>query len=357
MTDLNVGDTPTPAAPPAPAAVENAQPNVQPNPGGLSEIRAAAQRLAQRRQELVKEREAAAAQEVEAAPAPIESPPQEGDATPEEPVSGEAVEADPAQPSIEPPRSWTSKDHDAFRALPPEVQARLVDIDRSREIEVQRVQSRLAEMTRADEARAAAMEQARQQYEQSLAYAMQLAGSGDEFADIKSIDDVTRLARDDWPRYVQWDAHQKKLQALGQEYQAAQQRQAQEYSQKWQQFAEAEDEAFAKKYPDAKAIRDDAVTYLKGQGFSQEEMAQYWNAGMWRDHRMQAILRDATLYGKAQKAKAEATKKPVPPVQRPGVATARPSPDAETIKALEAKPSLTIKEAAQLSILRGKSGR
>jgi hypothetical protein len=241
--------------------------------------------------------------------------------------------------------------------LPPEVQARLVEIDRSRELEVQRVQSQLAETKRADEARAAAMEQARVQYEQSLAYAMQLAQWNDEFADIKTIDDVTRLARDDWPRYVQWDANEKRKQGLQQQYQQVQQQQHYEYSQRWNQFAEAEDQKFAQKYPDATALRDDAVNYLQTSGFSQDEMAQHWNSGIWRDARMQAVLRDATLYSKAQKAKAEAAKKPVPPVQRPGVATARPSPNADQIKALESKGSLTIKEAAQLTMLRGKTGR
>jgi hypothetical protein len=346
-----VADTSAPDATPAPAPEQ-----AEPKPGGIqSEIRLAAQRLASRREEVRKEREAAA--QAEQAPAPIESPPQEGDTAPET-VSGEieATEPEPT-PSVPPPRSWASEDHDAFRALPPEVQARMVEIDRSRELEVQRVQSRLAEITRADEARAAAMEQARQQYEQSLAYAMQLAGSDTEFADIKSMDDVTRLARDDWPRYVQWDAHQKKLQALGQEYQQAQQRQHYEYSQRWNQFAEGEDQKFAQKYPDAAQIRDDAVNYLKTSGFSQDEMAQHWNSGIWRDARMQAVLRDATLYNKAQKAKAEAVKKPVPPVQRPGVQAARPSSDANEIKALESKGGLSLKEAARLSILRGKTGR
>ena len=46
-----------------------------------------------------------------------------------------------------------------------------------------------------------------------------------EFNDIKTIADVEKLAREDWPRYLQWDLAQKKIAAVAQEMNAAQQRQ------------------------------------------------------------------------------------------------------------------------------------
>ena len=338
-----------------PSVPQSAPEPIEPKSGGIqSEIRLAAQRLAQRRQE--KRAEAAAAQEA-TAPAPTESPPaQEGAATPaEQPPSGETQEDGPVpveEPSINPPRSWTSDDHEAFKALPREVQARLVEIDRTRELEVRKVQNEIAEQRRADEASRAAMEQARQQYESSLAYALELAHNSDEFADIKTQADVTRLARDDWPRYCQYDARQKEIQQLSALHQEAQQRQWQEQVNQWSHFASQEDQTFATKYPDAATLKEDAVGYLRSAGFSDKEIQAHWNSPAWRDHRMQGVMRDAVLYQKAQKARAEAVKKPVPPVQRPGVAQNRPAPNAEEIKTLESMPSLNLRQAARLNMLR-----
>jgi hypothetical protein len=68
---MDLTSSPTEAVPSAPEATPT--PQAEPKPGGIqSEIRLAAQRLAQRREEVRKEREDAAAQE--AAPALTESP-------------------------------------------------------------------------------------------------------------------------------------------------------------------------------------------------------------------------------------------------------------------------------------------
>jgi hypothetical protein len=70
-------------------------------------------------------------------------------------------------------------------------------------------------------------------------------------------------------------------------------------------------------------LQRSAMATLKGLGFEESELIASWNGSKdlsLRDHRMQLLIRDATLWRDAQaKAKAAVTR-PVPPVQRPGVA-------------------------------------
>ena len=135
-------------------------------------------------------------------------------------------------------------------------------------------------------------------------------------------------AREDWPRYLQWDLAQKKMAATMQEMLAAHHRQATEKQQKFTEFARREDDLFKEKAPDladeAKAaqLQKAAVSVLSDLGFEEAELVPLWNGQKelsLRDHRVQLLIRDATLWRDAQaKAKAAAAK-PVPPVQRPGV--------------------------------------
>ena len=128
-------------------------------------------------------------------------------------------------------RSWTKEDKELFRGLPRATQERLVERERSRESDFLKRQNAASEQLKGLTAKEQAAEQVRQQYEQAFADAP-ATGAGrprrSEFADIKSIADVERLAREDWPRYVVWDAQQKKVAAIQQEVQATQQRQSNE---------------------------------------------------------------------------------------------------------------------------------
>ena len=153
------------------------------------------------------ESEAAAAAE-DAAPAETQAP-------------GETESADPAEtlPPIEAPRSWTTEDKELFNSLPRETQERIAERERSRERDFRRSQDEAAEKLKGLTAKEQAVEQARQQYEAALPqllHNLQSAQAG-EFADIKTIADVERLAREDWPRYLQWDVAQKKIAAVAQE--------------------------------------------------------------------------------------------------------------------------------------------
>jgi hypothetical protein len=277
---------------------------------------------------------------------------------------GERAEsADPAQdaPPIEPPRSWTKEDKELFAGLPRATQERLAERERSRESDFLRRQNEAAEKLKGLSAKEQAVEQARQHYEAALPQLLATLQSqqAGEFADIKSMADVERLAREDWPRYLLWDLQQKKIAEVGQQLLAAQHRQVVEKLAHFTDFAKREDDLFKEKVPDmadeAKAaeLQKRALAVLSDLGFDEAELAQSWNGQKdlsLRDHRVQLLIRDATLWREAQaKAKAAATK-PVPPVQRPGAATARAGTDETRVQHLTQRLEQTgsLKDAAAL---------
>jgi hypothetical protein len=253
-------------------------------------------------------------------------------------VRGETENADPgaqednqALPPIEPPRSWTKEDKELFTSLPRETQERIAERERSRESDFLRRQNEAADKLKGLTAKEQAVDQARQQYEAALPQLLvmlqqQQAG---EFADIKTLADVERMAREDWPRYALWDLQQKKIAEVARQLTEVQQRQAHERLQQFSEFATREDDLFKEKVPDmaddkkAAELQTRCLATLTGLGFAEAELAQSWNGQKdlsLRDHRVQLLIRDATLWREAQAKAKAAQAKPVPPVQRPGVA-------------------------------------
>jgi hypothetical protein len=292
------------------------------------------------------------------------------DAAPATQDPGEQTEtADPAHsresgeaPPIEPPRSWTREDKELFASLPRATQERLAERERSRESDFLRRQNEAAEKLKGLGAKEQAAELARQHYETALPQLLATLQSqqAGEFADIKSMADVERLAREDWPRYLLWDLQQKKIADVGAQLIAAQHRQAQETLAQFADFATREDDLFKEKAPDmadaAKAaeLQSKALKVLHELGFDEEkELVPKWNGQKelsLRDHRLQLLIRDATLWREAQaKAKAAATK-PVPPVQRPGAASARQGTDEARVQHLTQRLEQTgsLRDAAAL---------
>ena len=299
------------------------------------------------------------------------SPAQAGSDAGERPAPpGETESADPAaesrpeagtEPPIEPPRSWTKEDKELFTSLPRATQERIAERERSREGDFNRRQQEAAEKSKALEAERSKAEQARQQYEAALPQLLQTLEQqqAGEFADIKTLADVERLAREDWPRYALWDVQQKKIAEVGQHLALAQQRQAQERVQQFSEFARREDDLFKEKVPDmadakrAAGLQTAALAVLKELGFQETELAQSWHGQRdlsLRDHRVQLLIRDATLWRDAQaKAKAAATR-PVPAVQRPGVSQPKGAAQDAQIQHLTQKLEKTgnLKDAAAL---------
>jgi hypothetical protein len=324
-------------------------------PDKLDNVRAAARLLAEHR--ATKRRES---QPAEAAEAPAEEIPlEEGDSpVPIEEPQAETQATDPVveePPSIEPPRSWTSEDKETFKALPPATQARLVELDRTRELEVRKGQNEVAEQRKALEVEAKAAAAQRKQYETALPILLKTMQTTGDFADIKSVEDIVRLAAEDPLRYTQWDAHQKKVAMLHHEVEAAQQREAKDKAAHWEKFYQREDQLLAESLPEAKdpekwsKLRHSAVQTLKGIGYSEQELAELWETPTFRDHRIQRLIVDATKLREAREKQRSAPPKVVPPVQ-PGPARAPGAEKEAVIKALEQRLEKTgsLRDAAAM---------
>ncbi len=248
-------------------------------------------------------------------------------------------------PPIEPPRSWTKEDKELFTSLPRATQERIAERERSRESDFLRRQNEAAEKLKGLAAKEQTAEQARQQYEFALPqlFAMLQEQQAGEFADIKTLADVERLAREDWPRYALWDVQQKKITEVARLLALAQGRQAHEKLQRFSEFAEHEDVLFKEKVPDmadadkAAKLQNACLAALKDLGFEQAELVQSWHGQKdlsLRDHRVQLLIRDATLWREAQQKAKAAQTRPVPPVQRPGVAQPKGGAQAAQIQNL-----------------------
>lgn len=301
----------------------------------------------------------------EHAPATPSEPPQaEADAAPPEEAPGDETQAtDPAEelPPIEPPRSWTKDEKDRFATLPRETQEYLANREQERERAVRQSQNEAAEQRKTFEVERQKAAQARQQYEQTIPQVLstlqaQIAG---EFADIKSWADVDKMQAEDPFRYQRFDLAVKKAQVLQQQAVEIQQRQAQEMAQRWGQFSKAEDAKFLQQAPEmsdatkAKEIREKATKTLQDLGFKNDELAAAWEGKTsvsLRDHRLQLLIRDATLYREAQAKAKEVRQAPVPPVQRPGTArSSRPSNDAEISSVTKELETATGRRAIELA--------
>jgi hypothetical protein len=251
---------------------------------------------------------------------------------PEAPGETEAIE--PAPPPIDPPRSWTKDEKERWHALPRETQEYIASREQERDREIRRSQNEAAEKLKGMSAREQALEQARHQYETALPallQTLQQAQAG-EFGDIRTLSDVEKLAAEDWPRYVRWDASQKKVAAVAQELRAAQERQVHEAQSRFVAFAKRQDELFNERAPEfadkaqAAKLQDAAVAALRDLGFEDTELAQLWNGQAslsLRDHRVQLLIRDGLKYRDAQDAAKKTAARALPPVQRPGAAPPR----------------------------------
>lgn len=260
----------------------------------------------------------------------------------EAPGATEAIDPAPQEPPIEPPRSWTAEDKEAFRALPRETQAKIAERESKREAEFRRSQNEVSEKQKAIEAEREAVAKARSQYEAALPQLLQQLHQTPEFADIKSMEDVEKMANEDWPRFARWQFHQQKIEAVKAELNASRQRQEAEMRTQWEHFAKRQDELFLEHAPEMKdatkatQTRQAAVDLLKEIGFTDEELGNLWNTPTFRDHRMQRLVLDAVRFKDAKKSLVTATKKELPPVVRPGVS--QPGKDRDMqIKDLESR--------------------
>jgi len=310
----------------------------------------AARALAQARHKPKEQSEGGEQRQEATQPTEPESTSQEDDAAAAETQPpGETESADPAEvPPIEPPRSWTKEDKELFAGLPRETQERLAERERSRDTDFSRRQNEAADKLKGLTAKEQAVEQARQQYESALPILLQnlQAAHAGEFADVKTMQDLQNMAANDWPRYIRWDAAQKQIAAVQQESIGAQQRQQQERIDKFVEFAKKEDDLLIQRSPElvdpakmAEAQKS-AVATLKALGFDETELGPAWVGQKdlsLRDHRVQLLIRDASLWRDAQAKARTVIAKPLPPAQRPSAGQSAGTPGEQQIQNLTAQ--------------------
>lgn len=306
------------------------------------------------------------------------APPEEAPSEEPEAAEPQAVQLEP----IEPPRSWTKAEKERFQSLPRETQEYLHTREQEREREVRRSQNEAADIRKAAEAAQKAAEEARQQYEAKAIASAQalLETQNNRFPDIKSMEDVERLARtaretaETDPFLSQkivayladWNTHQQALQMRSHEAEEAKNRQAQIQQAEWSQHVQKENELAAEYIPElADKVKGPALTQrvaselLPELGFKDSELNDL-AAGKSKlsiyDHRVQRLLADALKLRDIQSASKAVAAKPLPPVQRPGTVQPKAS-QAQKIQALEkqinnASGNAAIRLAAELNRLR-----
>lgn len=356
------------------------------NPGFASEPWDDSQGGTNKREGQDQDEAQATAEEAERA-APDESsdeedaaPSEETQEAPGEDEEGETVQASEEDdgPAIDPPRSWTKEEKEAFRALPHAHQQSIAERERARDVEIRRGQDEVANERKAIQSELQAAQQARQQYEQALPQVLQALNPqiqeidtklGSEFSDIKSWADADRMRAEDFVRYADWQAlitrrdhmiHQQ--QAVQAEMQQSAAQRQQEAANQFQQFSKEENEKFLREAPEyadpqrAPQLQAQTREYLVDQGLSQPELEALWSGQSGislRDHRTQMIIRDAVRWRNAQKAvkKPQKQAKPVPPVQKPGTASSKGERRQEHFKSLDTKLDKTHNRADAAALL------
>jgi hypothetical protein len=282
-----------------------------------------------------------------------------------------AQQASPAEPApIEPPRSWTKEARERFASLPRETQEYLAQREQDRDRELRRSQNEAAEQRKVLEAERQKAEQVRGQYEAALPDVLGTLQreQASAFPDVKSIIDVERLAREDWPRYVAWDAQQKRIASAQQELASAGLRQEQERQIRLSAYSQREQGLMCEKVPELvdpaqrSKFEHAAVGMLRDLGFTDQELNGLYlgRADLsLHDHRVQMLIRDGLRFRDAQKAARQASLKPVPPVQRPGVAPQRGAAHDAVVQNLTKRldQTGTLKDAARLLAERRKAAR
>jgi hypothetical protein len=130
-----------------------------------------------------------------------------------------------------------------------------------------------------------------------------------EFSAIKTMADVQKMARDDYPRYVRWDAAQKQMHAVSMEMQAEHQRRAADRAAQWQAYAKSQDDIVMERVPELKdpdparraAFSQECFWTLKETyGMSDEQIRQSYQGGALRSAAGQLMVADATRWRLAQ---------------------------------------------------------
>lgn len=335
-------------------------PAVESTPAPADTARSLSDMIAQARQE--PDSPAESAEEATADPELAQA-----NAAPETEPGEVTKDADPEEnlPTIEPPRSWTKAEKERFQSLPRETQEYLHTREQEREREFRRSQNEAAEERKAIKAEREAAEKARQQYEAQLPSVMQALQDAQNgaFSDVRTVDDIQKLAAEDPFRYLQWQAHQTKLQAVNAEVERAKGEKSRAEQAEWANFVQKQNELAIEHIPElADKDKGAALTnrvaneILPEYGFTQNELNALANGSeklSIYDHRLQRLLFTAVKYADIQKAKVTAAAKPAPAVQKPGVSRPQGSAQSEAFTKTSAKIDNGSGDTRDLAALMG----
>jgi hypothetical protein len=260
---------------------------------------------------------------------------------------------------------------DAALGDTPEAPAAPVDTDAAalRAAEEQARSAILEERQRITEIREH-QEQVRGQWMQALqsqlAVAVQQAQA--DFPEVKTEADLANLAANNPARYAQIRSRMDALSRITGQLQAADQQARSESRQQAETWAESEDAKFQQQNPEfrdpanAPKVRQMVIENLRTRGVTDQELTALWNMQSGiniRDARVQSILYDAARFRAAREAGKHAVRKPLPPVQRPGVASSRRMSADEQIQKLSQRLDKThnLKDAARLLSAERKANR
>ena len=206
------------------------------------------------------------------------------------------------------------------------------------------------ELRAAFEAPYQAAEQTRQAYSQAAAQIAEtsIAGLFASFPELQGLNSqqlpiaLQLIERQNPQRRAEIDGHLNRTAAIVAASRQAQDQQAQIDHQRFQQWSKAQDKALEAKIPEIAndpemKVSRAALKSLKDVGYSEEELAAAWNGTPFsmRDHRAQLLIWKAAQYDMAKAGVGRPEPKPLPAVQRPGIA-----------------PSAGERSAVDLSVLR-----
>ena len=271
----------------------------------------------------------------------------EADASPET-VPSETQADDPAEaPPINPPRSWTNEEKEAFKAYPRDAQERISAQVARQEAAFLRSQNEAAEVRKAAEAELTQAQQARQQYEaKQAAYTQNLEDNlQNQFADLRTMADVKRMQAEDPFRFQAWQLHQMELSSAQAEKQAIEQRTTQEKQSKRSSYEAEQNKLLVELVPEmadpnkAVDLRSRAVKMLNEDlGLSNDTLGRWMQSDTGHEilsnAGIQKLIADGLKYQDIKSAP-KAVPQSLPPVQRPGVSKPASNGNTGRIQALE----------------------
>jgi len=295
-------------------------------------------------------------------PPPAESAPQataeepelaveaDADAPQEPPGEFETQEPDPADdlPPIEPPRSWTKAEKERFASLPRETQEYLHTREQERDREFRRSQNEIADQRKAAQAEREAAEGLKQQYHAQLTAAQEALQDvhSQQYSSIKSMADVEVISNaimqaaneGDVTRAAQlqayltgWQTLQQKLNANKIELDRLNGEKAVAKLGKRASYEAEQNKLLVELVPEmadpkkASELRERAVNMLTDDlGLKNDQLSRWYadDTGheILSNAAIQKLIADGLKYRDMLKAPKAVATKPLPPVQRPGVA-------------------------------------